>query len=410
MKHGKKNTRRYIVAASVGALLSAGVATGAYAGTTGESSAPASAPVSAPAYQPEMLKALATTLGVSEKAAAERLDREADQRDRFAELRKDRVETLGAFFAQDGSLVVNAADAEAAEDVRAAGLRARVPERGEGELARIKAQLDAKALKSAPAGVSAWSVDLASDTVTVEVNGASDAATRSFLTTARSNGDAVRVVKGQEKLETQAVVPPGSRMTFNGYLCSVGYGAKDRNGKQVLVTAGHCIEDLPALAYNGTRFAKGTHTRFALGTRSVDMGIASVDAGNSIGLDITTYGKAGTVPVKGSKRAPSGAALCKSGQTTGWTCGKVGSYNVSVTYTDQNGGPDTVVTGLASSSVCTQGGDSGGAYVSGDQAQGMTSGGPTNQRCSGQVNSPGSSYFQPLDDALAYYGLTLNTK
>ncbi|WP_030295985.1 S1 family peptidase [Streptomyces sp. NRRL F-5681] len=410
MKHGKKNTRRYIVAASVGALLSAGVATGAYAGTTGEPSVPASAPVSAPAYQPEMLKALATTLGVSEKAAAERLDREADQRDRFAELRKDRVETLGAFFAQDGSLVVNAADAEAAEDVRAAGLRARVPERGEGELDRIKAQLDAKALKSAPAGVSAWSVDLASDTVTVEVNGASDAATRSFLTTARSNGDAVRVVKGQEKLETQAVVPPGSRMTFNGYLCSVGYGAKDRNGKQVLVTAGHCIEDLPALAYNGTRFAKGTHTRFALGTRSVDMGIASVDAGNSIGLDITTYGKADTVPVKGSKRAPSGAALCKSGQTTGWTCGKVGSYNVSVTYTDQNGGPDTVVTGLASSSVCTQGGDSGGAYVSGDQAQGMTSGGPTNQRCSGQVNSPGSSYFQPLDDALAYYGLTLNTK
>lgn len=407
MKHSrKKNARRYIVAASIGALLSAGVATGAYAGTTEEPSAPAAAP----AYQPEMVKALATTLGVSEKAAVERLDREAEQQDRFAELREDRVSTLGAFFTKDGSLVVNAADAGAAKEVRAAGLTARVPERGESELDRIKAQLDAKALKSAPAGVSAWSVDLASDTVTVEVNGDSDAATRSFLKAAKSNGDAVRVVKGQEKLETQAVVPPGSRMTFNGYLCSVGYGAKDRNGKQVLVTAGHCIEDLPALAYNGTRFAKGTHTRFALGTRSVDMGIAAVDAGNSIGLDVTTYGRAGTVPVKGSKRAPSGAALCKSGQTTNWTCGKVGSYNVSVTYTDQNGGPDTVVTGLASSSVCTQGGDSGGAYISGDQAQGMTSGGPSNQRCNGQVNSPGSSYFQPLDDALAYYGLTLNTK
>ncbi|MEU5283976.1 S1 family peptidase [Streptomyces sp. NPDC020755] len=409
MKHSrKKNARRYIVAASIGALLSAGVATGAYAGAPTEPSAP-SAP-SAPAYQPEMVKALATTLGVSEKAAVRRLDREAEQQDRFAELRKDRVHTLGAFFAKDGSLIVNAADAEAAKDVRAAGLTARVPERGESELDRIKAQLDAKALKSAPAGVSAWSVDLASDTVTVKVNGDSDAATRSFLKAAKSNGDAVRVVKGQEKLETQAVVPPGSRMTFNGYLCSVGYGAKDRSGRQVLVTAGHCIEDLPALAYNGTRFAKGTHTRFALGTRSVDMGIAAVDAGHSIGLDVTTYGRAGTVPVKGSKRAPSGAALCKSGQTTQWTCGRVGSYNVSVTYTDQNGGPDTVVTGLASSSVCTQGGDSGGAYISGDQAQGMTSGGPSNQRCNGQVNSPGSSYFQPLDDALAYYGLTLNTK
>ncbi|CAD5960193.1 MULTISPECIES: S1 family peptidase [Streptomyces] len=402
MKHGKKkNARRYIVAASIGALLSAGVATGAYAGAAD------SAPLK---YQPEMVQALATTLGVSEQEAVERLDREAQQQGRFAKLRAEKVSTLGAFFAKDGTLVVNAADAEAAKEVKAAGLAARVPERGEGELNRIKAQLDAKALKSAPAGVSAWSVDLASDTVTVEVNGETDAATRTFLKAAKSNGDAVRVVQGQEKLETQAVVPPGSRMTFNGYLCSVGYGAKDRNGKQVLVTAGHCIEDLPALAYNGTRFAKGTHTRFALGTRSVDMGIATVDAGHSIGLDITTYGKAGTVAVRGSQRAPQGSALCKAGQTTGWTCGKVGSYNVSVTYTDQNGGPDTVVTGLASSSVCTQGGDSGGAYVSGNQAQGMTSGGPISQRCNGQVNSPGSSYFQPLDDALKYYGLTLNTK
>lgn len=406
MTHGKKNARRYIVAASIGALLSAGVATGAHAGTA----ARAAAPASAPAYQPEMVEALATTLGVGEKAAVERLDREAEQQDRFAELRKDRVDTLGAFFAEDGALVVNAADAQAAKEVRAAGLRARVPEHGESELGRIKARLDARALRSAPAGVSAWSVDLASDTVTVEVNGASDAATRGFLKAAKSNGDAVRVVKGRKKLETQAVVPPGSRMTFNGYLCSVGYGAKDRNGRQVLVTAGHCIEDLPVLAYNGARFAQGAHTRFAVGARSVDMGIATVDAGHAIGLDITTYGKTGTVPVRGGKRAPSGAALCKSGQTTGWTCGKVGSYNVSVTYTDQNGGPDTVVTGLASSSVCTQGGDSGGAYVSGDQAQGMTSGGPSGQRCNGQVNSPGSSYFQPLDDALAYYGLTLTTK
>jgi hypothetical protein len=81
--------------------------------------------------------------------------------------------------------------------------------------------------------------------------------------------------------------------------------------------------------------------------------------------------------------------LCKSGRT----CGRVDSYNVSVTYSDPDGGPDTVVTGLGSSSVCTQGGDSGGAYIFGNQAQGMTSG----------------AYFQPLDDALSHYGLSLNT-
>lgn len=81
----------------------------------------------------------------------------------------------------------------------------------------------------------------------------------------------------------------------------------------------------------------------------------------------------------------------------------------TVTYVDRNGGPDTVITGLATSSVCVEGGDSGGAYISGNQARGMTSGGPIDQQCTGGVYSRGSSYFQPLDDALSYYGLTLNS-
>ncbi len=86
VKHGKKNARRYIVAASIGALLSAGVATGAYAG------AAESAPLK---YQPEMVQALATTLGVSEREAVERLDEEARQQGRFAKLRAEKVSTLG---------------------------------------------------------------------------------------------------------------------------------------------------------------------------------------------------------------------------------------------------------------------------------------------------------------------------
>jgi hypothetical protein len=138
------------------------------------------------------------------------------------------------------------------------------------------------------------------------------------------------------------------------------------------------------------------------------MGVALVDSDDSVATQVGTWGNGANIAVRGSKRAASGASLCKSGQTTGWTCGAVGSYNVSVTYKDEHGGPDTVVTGLATSSVCTEGGDSGGAYISGNQAQGMTSGGPIGQQCWG-TNSRGSSYFQPLDDALSYYGLTLNT-
>ncbi|RDG37386.1 S1 family peptidase [Streptomyces corynorhini] len=391
-------SRNILAATAVGALLAVTAASGAQA-----------AGQSADRYDPAMVEALATTLGVSEQAATARLDRQATQQDRLAALDKSGVPTDGAFFDKAGTLVVNTTGAQAERRIEEAGLTPRAAGHGQSALDRIKAELDAKALRQAPAGVTAWSVDLASDTVTVEVDNATGAAAKSFLKAARAHGDAVRVVENQQQLSTQAVVSPGDEMSFNGYVCSVGYGAQDSSGKQYLVTAGHCIEDLPVLSYKGTRFAQGTDSRFAVGSNSVDMGIAAVDSGSSLATQVGTYGSAGTVAVQGSTRAAAGADLCKSGRTTFWTCGKVNSYNVTVTYSDASGGPDTVVTGLGSSSVCTEGGDSGGAYISGNQAQGMTSGGPSAQRCSGSVNSPGSSYFQPLDDALSHYRLTLNT-
>ncbi|MEV0222641.1 S1 family peptidase [Streptomyces sp. NPDC050704] len=395
-------SRKTLVVVAVGALLSVTSVTGAQAGEL-------TAQQTAERYDPAMIKALATSLGVSEQVAADRLDGQAAQQNELSKLARQGVPMDGAYFDKAGALVVNTTGSRSEQRIEDAGLTSRVPEHGQAALDRIKAELDAKALKRTPTGVTAWSVDLASDTVTVNVDSDRSAAAKSFLRAAEAHGDAVRVVEDQQRLVTQAVVTPGDEMAFNGFVCSVGFGARNSSGKQYLVTAGHCIEDLPVLSYKGTRFAQGTDSRFAVGSDSVDMGIAALDSGNSIATQVGTYGKAGTVAVQGSRRAASGADLCKSGRTTGWTCGKVSSYNVTVTYSDANGGPDTVVTGLGSSSVCTQGGDSGGAYISGNQAQGMTSGGPSSQRCNGSVNSPGSSYFQPLDDALSHYGLTLNT-
>ncbi|RPK54880.1 Alpha-lytic protease precursor [Streptomyces sp. ADI96-02] len=390
-------SRKIFAATAAGALLSLTAVTGAQAvENTG------------PRYDSAMVQALASSLGVSESAAVQRLDRQAAQQDRVASLGKQGVAMDGAYFDGRGDLVVNAEGAAAERRIEGAGLKARVAEHGEDALQAVKAELDRLALAKSPSGVSAWSVDLASDSVVVEVSSDRGAAAAAFLKAARSHGDAVRVVKSAERLSPQATVDPGDQMTFDGYNCSVGYGARDASGKQFLVTAGHCIENLPVLSHDGARFAEGTDSRFALGKDSVDMGIAAVDEGSAISTQVSTWDRAGTVAVEGSERAPVGADLCKSGRTTFWTCGKVESYDVSVTYTDPNGGPDTVVTGLGSSSVCTEGGDSGGAYISGNQAQGMTSGGPSAQQCDGTVDSPGSSYFQPLDDALAHYGLTLD--
>nr|WP_032758198.1 MULTISPECIES: S1 family peptidase [unclassified Streptomyces] len=397
-----RNSRMFCLAA-------AGVVLSASAVLSTQTMAQAQDAASTPRYQPEMVQALASSLGVSEKAAVERLDRQDAQQATLAGLQKRGIAGDGAFFDASGDLTVNAGDTAEAAAIEKAGLEARVPARGQAELDRIKAELDRAAADKTPSGVVAWAVDLPSDTVTVKVNNERGAAAKAFIAKAARHGAAVRIERGQEKLEAKAAIYPGSKMTFNNtsQWCSVGYGARDSAGRQYLVTAGHCVTN--TLRYDGAAFAQGYKTRYALGTRSVDMGILTINSGHSITTSVGTWGNSNPVAVRGGSRASSGAAICKSGATTGWTCGTIGSYNNTVTYVDLNGGPDTVVSGLATSSVCVEGGDSGGAYISGNQAQGMTSGGPTNQKCTGGVNSRGSSYFQPLDDALRYYGLTLNT-
>jgi streptogrisin C len=53
--------------------------------------------------------------------------------------------------------------------------------------------------------------------------------------------------------------------------------------------------------------------------------------------------------------------------------------------------------------VCAEPGDSGGPFVSGTQAQGVTSGG------SGDCTSGGTTFFQPVNPILSDFGLTLKT-
>ncbi|MET8977957.1 alpha-lytic protease prodomain-containing protein [Streptomyces sp. NPDC004539] len=141
-------------------------------------------------YDPAMLKSLASSLGVSRTAAAERLDHETSQQRTLTTLERKGVATDGAFFDAQGDLVVNAENAQAAGRLADAGLLARTTRHGENELNKIKAQLDAAALDATPAGISSWEVDLASDTVTVKVSDAAAPAARSFLNTARAHGDA----------------------------------------------------------------------------------------------------------------------------------------------------------------------------------------------------------------------------
>ncbi|MFG3100392.1 S1 family peptidase [Streptomyces sp. NPDC048182] len=369
------------------------------------------APTNPGDYQPQMVHALADSLGISDAAAVRRLDSQAAQQKTLAGLRAPGVDARSAFFDTAGRLTVAVGDAATADRVEAAGLRARISRHSPATLDRVKAALDRTAARSVPTGIAGWGVEPATGQVVVDVRGgASDAsaADRAFLAEAASYGSAVAVRDARgESVTTAATVYPGSRMDYGNHYCSVGFGAHDSAGRQVLVTAGHCVENLPDLYYSGAHFAKGTKTRFQHGRNSIDMGLASVDSGTTIATKVGTWNNGADVAVRGSRRAAVGSDVCKSGATSHWTCGAIKSYNYSVTYSDP-GQPDTLVTNLALSSTCVLGGDSGGPWISGDQGQGVTSGAANSNRCNG-VYGQGTSYFQPLDDELNYYGLSLNT-
>jgi streptogrisin C len=138
---------------------------------------------------------------------------------------------------------------------------------------------------------------------------------------------------------------------------------------------------------------------------SNDRAWVSVGSGHNLYGLVYNYSTGSYVGVKGSSEAAIGAALCRSGRTTGWKCGSITAKNVTVNYSV---GP---VYGLTQTNVCTGRGDSGGSWITGTgQAQGLTSGGNlpagSNDNCS-LSSSQRQTYFERINPVLSAYGLSL---
>ncbi|CAM3969627.1 S1 family peptidase [Streptomyces albus] len=174
--------------------------------------------------------------------------------------------------------------------------------------------------------------------------------------------------------------------------CSIGFSVK-RGTQGGFVTAGHCgTVGTSTSGYN--QQAQGTFQGSTFPGR--DYAWVATNSNWTPRPTVNGYGR-GDVTVAGSTQAPVGASVCRSGSTTGWHCGVVEQHNTSVTY------PQGTVSGVTRTTVCAEPGDSGGSFISGDQAQGMTSGG------SGNCSSGGTTFFYPVNPALQAYGLTLVT-
>jgi streptogrisin D len=294
------------------------------------------------------------------------------------------AQSAGAYLDASGRMTVNVVSAAPAAQVRAAGATPKLVTRSLARLERVKAALDAAA---APVGAS-WGVDVPSNTVLVTVPAGAGAG---FVAKARSFGAAVRVERTRA-VQTQAFYG-GQAILHSGSRCSAGFNTRSGSGRNYVLTAGHCTN------LGGTWTTSSGQTIGPVAASSFpgnDFGAIRIS--NPAALDPrggVLYNGAFR-DITGASRVPVGSSACKTGSTTGTTCGTVQAYNVTVRYAEGT------VSGLTRTNICTQPGDSGGAMFAGSQAQGITSGGTV-----GGCGAGFQSFFQPADEALSVYGLTL---
>lgn len=309
----------------------------------------------------------------------------------------------------DGSFKVVVATSGTAKRATFNGAEIRYVRHSLKQLQLIQAAFDHQARARVPGiskmltGVNSWHVDPTTNSVVVSVAPGADEQAVDLVAVSGADISAVRFVNDVGTPQTTATVNGGIEYripkTDGTYLCSVGFPVTKGTVKG-FVTAGHCGNAGQTVNIGSTSLGKFTASKFP----GNDRAWVTVNASHTLAGNVSNY-SGGTVAVKGSTEAAVGAALCRSGRTTGYKCGTIRSKNVSVNY------PQGAVNGLTETNVCTGGGDSGGSWItSAGQAQGVTSGGVLSTGSNDNCSIPATqrrTWFEPLNPILTQYGLTL---
>ncbi|MER5651171.1 S1 family peptidase [Streptosporangium sp. NPDC002524] len=342
---------------------------------------------------PGMLEALQRDLGLTAAQAQARLLNEARLTPIALRLTKRLGPRFGGTWLRGNSaqsLVMATTSAADIPMIVSAGALAEVVPRSFAELAAIKKKLDST-LPAQPLVSSVRYVDVKRNKVVV---------------LAPLPNVAQTVVESAGVDETAVVVLPSTEVPQPLYnlvggeayyigvtsRCSIGFSVL-KGTQNGFVSAGHCGRTGDTTT-GFNRVIQGTFQGSSFPGN--DYSWVAVNA-SWTATPAVDNGEGGTVPVAGARVAIEGASVCRSGSTTDWHCGLIQQRDASVTY------PQGTVFQLTRTNVCAEPGDSGGSFISVDQAQGVTSGG------SGDCSQGGTTYFQPVAEILTAYGLSLRT-
>ncbi|MFE6409091.1 alpha-lytic protease prodomain-containing protein [Streptomyces sp. NPDC057837] len=396
MVHRTALTGRRAALTALGALAAAGLPAAAAAEPTPAAGPLPTAAQTLGADRPSapVLRALQRDLGLTRAQASRRLINEAEAGTRAGLLRN----ALGDRFAgawlrgtTSQELVVATTDAADVPAIKAQGAKAAVVKKPLRDLRAAKEKLDAAAAKVSTRETPLWYVDIPANRVVVEAG--TKAAAAAFVKAAGLDAKSVAVKVTANKPRLMAEVTGGDAYYIEGTArCSVGFSVT-KGEQQGFASAGHCGKQ----GAKTTGFDKAEQGTFQGSTfPAKDMSWVAVNDKWTATPNVKGEGEQ-KVEITGSVQALVGAAVCRSGSTTGWHCGKVEQHDTSVSYAEGK------VDGLTQTTVCAEPGDSGGPYVAGVQAQGVTSGG------TGDCKNGGTTFYQPINPLLGDFGLTLKT-
>ncbi|WP_225804974.1 S1 family peptidase [Streptomyces sp. NK15101] len=252
---------------------------------------------------------------------------------------------------------------------------------------RLSAASDA--VLAADVAGTAWRVDTASGKVVVTADSTvSQAEIAKIKHRAGVNAGALRIERTPGTFNK--LISGGDAIYASSWRCSLGFNVRDGAGNYYFLTAGHCTDGA------GTWYSNSSRTTVLGSTAGSSFPTNDYGIVRYTNTSVTKSGTVGSVDITSAANATVGMSVTRRGSTTGIHSGTVTGLNATVNY----GGGD-IVYGMIQTNVCAEPGDSGGPLYSGSRAIGLTSGG------SGNCSSGGTTFFQPVTEALSAYGVNV---
>ncbi|WP_306365198.1 S1 family peptidase [Nocardia sp. CC227C] len=377
--------------------------------------------ITADQLPPELAQAIQRDLGMTPAEYLDRSARAQELRDYARDFRTERPkEYAGAWLGQDGKPVVAVTSVDAAKTAADAGYQTRLAPVSADNLEFAMGQLNswiAELPMDLSSAINSVAIDFLNSQLVLSVantpvghllNLPTLIANIKVILSPGSGGPVERRPMGGDTY-ISAPTSLGDTSLQSVDVCSFGFNATDAGGNALNITAGHCNPNfgkadqqadvyLPNVRDLAASPQVGTFVSSQLGGRSsLDYSVIKLnDAAVRNGMDQPSVrGSNGTtLTITGVADPIVGAPVCKSGQSSTFTCGFVVADRVETQlYTAE--GDSKIIRGFASS-ACTLGGDSGGAIVSGTLALGITSG----------SNAADAPNCNEANTALAQYGGT----